>query len=95
MPLFLRLEYDFPATRAYDENLGVSELRYVEDGVVWFFVVGAEKRAARSCCAVPLVGLRGGLLSEFVGCLEVGDWFWGCCSIIGCGFDFEGPEMSN
>lgn len=95
MPLFLSLVYDFFGGRAYDEDLGVAELCYVENGVVWSFVVGAEERAACGCCAVPLVGLRCGLLGEFVGILKVGDGLGRRGGVVCCRLDFKSPEVGD
>ena len=95
MPLLLCPEYNFPRVRAYNEDLGVAELRYVEDWVIGFFVVGAEKRATRGSCAIPRVGFRGCLLGKLVGILQVGDRLWRSRGVVGCSFYFESPEMGD
>lgn len=93
MPLFLCPVDDFSGTWAYDEDLGVAYLRYVENGVIWFLVVGAEKRATYGRCAVPFVGLGSGLLSKIVCGLEVGNGVGGFGGIVGRGLDFKGPKV--
>lgn len=69
MPLLTCLIDDLLAARSDDKNLGVTQLRDVQDRLRRRLLIGVEEGATSSGCAMPLVGLGGRCFGLFVGSL--------------------------
>lgn len=95
MPLFLRLEDNFLAAWADDEDLAIAKLSDVQYWMFGCCIVRAEESPTDCCCTMPFVGFGGGRLGLLVSVVKIGDWVrWGR-GRVRCLFAFKRPEVED